>query len=209
LRSSHEARLDGLYGLVRYKHALVERLGPDGAALTLAGMLMPSGRGTARRQRLTLLHDRAREHGSDYRVIIEGGPSPSTSTKRFEDEADPPLERAMRAVFTAMLEDVVVTSKSNSLLSGDAILLDATAEELEKREIDLIVDPLVVTGNPDQLTYVEHVDRGSLRQIKEAISVCGTHSATLGHWIMEYLSGPRHHLSTGAVPASMTRATTR
>ena len=187
LRSSPAARREDLYGNVRYKHALVEQHGPEGAALTLAGMVKAPCRGIANQKHLTFLEDHAREHGQDFRVLIAGGPTVSTPTRRFEDEPGPTEKRAMRSVYTATLEDVVVTSKSSFLLTGDAILLDVTATDLTYRSLDLSVDPAIVSGEPDQLIYLDCENPSRLRRVPEAISLCGTHSRAFGHWIMEYL----------------------
>ena len=187
LTASDAARLGDVQALAPAKRALVDRLGSDGAAATLAAMLTPPGRGIAKRNRLTPLHEHAEAFGTDFRVLIPGGPTPSATVRVFEGDSQPATRRAARRVFTAMLEDVVVSSRSNFLLTGDLVLLDATPSEIQQRPGDFSVDPLIAAGGAEELIVVEHADRGSLGAVPEAISLCGTHTGSFGHWVRESL----------------------
>lgn len=187
LRSSSWAGKGDLYGLAVYKSALRESLGPEAAATVLAGMREPQGPRLAARRPLVRLIDHAREHGVGYAERIPAAASLSTPIPvhgRPEGERE---ERRSRALFTCILEDTVVTARSNVLLAGDRALLDVQDDELLRRPHDLAVDPIVAWGGPEEVITVEPADRGSLRSIPEAVWLSGVHSPAFGHWIMEFL----------------------
>ena len=176
-----------LYGLARFKGALRDRLGSEGAAVVLAGMRGPQGPRTAVRRPLTPLIEHAREVGIDYEELIGAGPTTSTSVRAFGRPPSEPEARRGRTLFGCLLSDVVVSARSGLLLAGDRALMDVQDDELSRRPHDLSVDPLIVAADADGLLLLEPADRDALPRVPEAVWLGGVHSVAFGHWIIEFL----------------------
>ncbi|CAN5790518.1 hypothetical protein BH23CHL8_BH23CHL8_09900 [soil metagenome] len=187
LRASPWADRMDLYEMAPYKSALVERLGPEAAALVLAGMRSSSSPHVAIRRPLVPLIDHAREQGLEYEELIGAGPAVSTAIPLYRRPADEPVERRTRALFSCILEDVVVPARSGILLTAGRALLDIQEDELVRRPVDLSIDPVVVAGGSDEVLIIEPAERDELRTLPEAIWLTGVHTPAYGHWIMEFL----------------------
>ena len=141
-RSMSEATPD-LYGLGELKAALAERHGPEGAAMVLASVDAPGPKRRAASVPLRPLIDHAREHAADYTEPIPARDVSARWPRVFAGEPQPAYSARSRTLFTATLEDVVVTGKSNVLLAPDHALHDVQGDELTRIPVDLRVDPLV------------------------------------------------------------------
>jgi hypothetical protein len=176
-----------LYGLLAYKVALEEQHGSRGAGMILAGT---SAAGTHRRAAslpLRPLIDYAREHGEAYHEAIPSAVVSAAWPPVLGEPRRPPYRARSRTLFTAALEDVVVSGKSNVLLLPDVALHDIQAGELERIPVDLRVDPLISGLDGDSAILSVPVDRAEPRQITEALWLGGVHSGAFGHWICEFL----------------------
>jgi glycosyl transferase family 61 len=186
-RSLAGRMLDGsrpdFYGFQVFKRALVDTLGPEAAASVLARSWGVTPR-RAVRLPVKGLQDYARERGLQYEEILAASsvylPPPIASGKA-------PLtgfQARTRTFFRCVLEDVVVPSKSNFVLTGGHALLDFQATELDILPLNLDVDPAVVAGDRSGLTVLvpEHP-----RFVAEALSLIGVHSYAFGHWLHEFL----------------------
>ncbi|CAN5709867.1 hypothetical protein BH23CHL8_BH23CHL8_14630 [soil metagenome] len=174
------------YHAAPFKTALVERLGPEGAAMTVAAMADGEGPRRAARLPLVPLIDHARAEGHDYAEAISEETVPSDPPHVFGKPRGEPFTKRTRTLFTCALDDVVVASKSNVLFPGDVALLDVQGSELARRP-DLGVDPSVVVRDGEDLLVTEPRDRDALRSVPEAIWLTGVHSWAFGHWIVEFL----------------------
>lgn len=187
LRHSHVARRGDLYGLARYKAALAERYGAEGAGVILAGMVQQPRGWVAKRRPLVPLETFAASRGEAFRTLIEPHPITNRAARTLGADPPAPVERRARRVHTSALEDVVVSSRSNFLLADDVAILDVTGQELASRRMDLGVDPIIVTGDGASVVCIEPRDPGGIRRIDVAITLVGTHSRAFGHWVIEFL----------------------
>jgi capsular polysaccharide biosynthesis protein len=181
VRSSPWADRQDLYGMAPFKSALVERIGPDAAAIVLSRMTREHGTRVPGRRPLVQLIDHAREHGQAYEELIAAGPATSMPLPHRA-----PRERKVREMFACILEDVVVHARSNFLLTRERALLDVQDDALRHRPVDLSVDPLVVAGDPEAVVLVEP-RLEDVERMTEAVWLSGVHSPAFGHWIMEFL----------------------
>ncbi len=187
VRMSMSALEPDLYGLAELKAALSERHSPEGAAVILASIHAPRQQRQAVAMPLRPLIDFAREHGKAYSEPIPAATVTAHWPHVFGEERRPPYTARSRTLFSAMLEDIVVSGKSNMLLTADVALHDVQADELERIPVDLRVDPLVSARDDDSVIVSAPADRNTLRRIPEAIWLGGVHSSAFGHWIIEFL----------------------
>lgn len=186
LRSIMRRGIPPTYPAAPLKARLVRRLGPDGAAFVLAGM--SDGRIDRKAARLPLvpLIEHARARGSDHREHIASGTALSPPPPVFGRPRTAEVEAPVRGFFTCVLEDVVVSSTSNVLLTDGVALLDVQGHERDD-DLDLGVDPIAVVRDGNDLLTVGPADPSVLRRVPEAIWLTGVHSANFGHWLMEFL----------------------
>jgi capsular polysaccharide biosynthesis protein len=89
-----------------------------------------------------------------------------------------------RRVFSCVLQDVVVSSKSSLLLTDTQAVMDFQDGELESVPIQIDVDPIVLGADGDQLAVL--VDRDP-EVVGEAFPLVGVHTYNFGHWVVEHL----------------------
>ena len=176
-----------LYQLQPIKEALASQLGPEGAAVAYAEMSGLDPGWDAKRVRVTGLQEFAKEHGLLYEElspsrIVDLAPLPVIG------QAQPAgIQARTRSVFFCVLEDVIVSSKSNLLLAGDRALLDYQAELEGSVPLNLDVDPIALAPSDDSITAV--IGRGAVSEpeLEEAFPLVGVHSDNYGHWLLEFL----------------------
>jgi capsular polysaccharide biosynthesis protein len=188
MRSSGWARRrpPDVYALGQFKAALTRRLGPEGAAIVLSGMEWEQGAHVAALRPLERLIDHAREHGEDYRVSALGGATRSTGLPIFGQARSGPSETLTRTLFSAAIHDVVVPARSGLLFSNGRAILDVQNNEVERAEVDLAFDPLIVAAGVGELLILEPCDE-VVERMPEAIWLTGMHSEVYGHWLLEFL----------------------
>ena len=185
LRRSEPVRGANLYRLAARKVELRERLGLDGAAMALATMAGRQGAYLATERPLYRLVDHAREHARDFREL--GVPRTVTypSPNVHGLPPGPSVERTTRPFFTCTLEDVVVSARSDILLTSDAALVDAITIKATNLFFD--VDPILAGGGPERAFVVEAANPARLRHVPQAMWLSGIDSRQFGHWLVEYL----------------------
>ena len=185
LRASDKAQREDLYAMGLRKAELRERLGPDGAAMMLASMAGPQGAYVANERPLHRLIDYASKHATDLKEL--GVPrTVAYAPANVHGQPDAPSsEKTTRPFFTCALKDVVVSAKSDILLTHDAALVDGVS--IKDTHLFFDVDPILGGGGPERAFVVEPADLGSLRNVPEALWLSGIDSRGFGHWVTEYL----------------------
>jgi hypothetical protein len=97
----------------------------------------------------------------------------------------PDLRAATRETVVARLEDVVVSSHSNLILSGDTGLLDITDHEWTAMEPWLDLDPMIAAFDATDLVAL--VPQHEPTTIETAMTLVGVSSAAFGHLMEEFL----------------------
>jgi hypothetical protein len=174
------------YALRPVKAALAARLGPEAAALAFAQMAGNKA-GDAPRVRVRSLQEYARAEGRRYEELIPSRTVQMPDPPVFGRAAGGGFEARTRTVFASVLEDVVVSSKSNFLLVGGEALLDYQDGELGEVPLDLDVDPIVFA--PADGSFTALIEGGALAEepLEQAFSLVGVNSYNFGHWLIEFL----------------------
>lgn len=187
LNASPWVERQSYYSTISYKRALRERYGPEAAALLLEQMRAQGRQRVVARRPLLSLMEYAQSVGSDYEEVIAKQALPPGQIEVHGEGADIEFAPSSRSMFTCTLDDIVVSGKSNFLLTPQAALLDFQDDELSRRVQDLSLDPLIASNDDDSVLVFEEPDRDALRHIPEAIWLSGAHSRAFGHWMMEFL----------------------
>ena len=167
------------------KRTLTERFGAAGAwaFAEMAGNSL----GDVATLPIASLRDYSR---SEARVYEELVPSRSLvlPVPPVSGETDlQPFETRTREVAFCVLDDVVVSSKSNFLLAGGRALLDYQDDELEKVALDLYLDPIVYAVDDDSVTVLIEGGAFSAPPLERAFPLVGVNSSNFGHWLIEFL----------------------
>ena len=174
------------YSLRPVKAALVDRLGAAGAAASFAEMAGYATGWNVATLRVTSLQDYARTNGSAYEEIAPSREIRLPSPPVLGEPREPPIAAITRAFVFCSLEDMVVSSKSNFLLSvdrGEAVL-DYQFDELERIPPNLDVDPVVFAPRSGEVTAI--IGRPD-RELDRALPLVGVHTYNFGHWLLEFL----------------------
>src|SRR5205085_753980 len=107
---------------------------------------------TARTVRIENLRAYAKEHALYYDEVSPATLIEVPATPVFGAKSPRPFQAMSRTVFRCLLEDVIVSSKSNLLLTGGLALLDHEPDELEKSPVLLDVDPIVFAPQDGMVT---------------------------------------------------------
>jgi hypothetical protein len=185
MRRSDAARREDLYELGSRKAGLRERLGPGGAAMVLASMTGSPGSHRAGRRPHVRLIDFAREHGREFELVTEARRVRYGSPNLLGRARGPSVDRTTRPFFTCVLENVIVSAKSDTLLAADVAISDAMDDATQTRVFD--VDPILAGGEADTVFVAEPAEPDLLRHVPEALWLSGIDSRAFGHWIIEYL----------------------
>lgn len=92
-----------------------------------------------------------------------------------------------RAVFSCVVPDAVVSSKSDFILAGGAALLDYQHDELHKVPIDLCVNPIVFAPEADEASFLIAARARGGESMSSAFSLVGVNSYNFGHLLGEFL----------------------
>jgi hypothetical protein len=176
-----------LYALSPIKEDLVDRLGPESAAVAFAQMAGLSPGWEVARMPIASLKDFAMERGRDYEVISPARtvvipPAPALGMGNGPGDA---VET--RTVFSCVLPDCVVSSKSNFLLANGVALLDYQRDELDQVPVDLSVDPIAFGPRPSDAHFVIAANARNGVPLAKALSLVGVNSYNFGHLLIEFL----------------------
>jgi capsular polysaccharide biosynthesis protein len=86
-----------------------------------------------------------------------------------------------------VLEDAVVSSKSNFLIAGGRAVLDYQADELEQVPWDFEMDPIAFGAAPDSITALVESGGVSGRRLEQGLPLVGLNTFNYWHWLVEYL----------------------
>jgi hypothetical protein len=155
-------------------------------AVSIYGALVGSG-GIERLERLPIrsLKEHARARGLGYRELSRARPVPLPMPKIVGRGERRVLEGRARALFTSVIEDVVVTARSTLMETDDALLYDFQDSELERIPVLFDFDASVFEATGSTATLLRFGPEAT--RVKEAISMVGSSSDAFGHWMSEYL----------------------
>jgi hypothetical protein len=174
-----------------YKEALCARHGPEVAGLVfcaLAGFEF----GAVRRLPLNGLREYAVRHSPAFEELSPRRPIELPAPPVYRRPRQEPMRSMSRSVFFCTVQDAVVSSKGNLILTENAALLDAQPDELAKVAVDLSCEPelfaeqwpLAREGEPLDLLLTA----GGLEPAMDrAFHLVGVNSYNFGHWHMEFL----------------------
>lgn len=168
------------------KDALTARLGAEGAAMEYM-RLTGNEPAATRCLPISSLHEFARDHALRFNEISAARPIRMPPVPVFGDESNQGYDATTRAVFSCVLADAVVSSKSNIILVDDRALLDFQGDELQRVPIDLAVDPILFAPTDGQATFL--VESGAIDSapMDEAFALVGVNSFNYWHWHVEFL----------------------
>ena len=176
-----------LYALSPVKDALVSWLGTKPAAATYAGMARLDAGWDLERMPITSLKEFACERELDYEEILPEREVRVPPAPRFGVAEASSGVASTRTVFSCVLHDCIVSSKSNFFLTGGTALLDYQHDELEKAPIDLGIDAIVFGPEGDEATFLIAAGALAGEPLPRALSLVGFNSFNFGHLLLEFL----------------------
>lgn len=171
---------------MRFKQAVVERVGVDAAFSLVRGELNVPGIDLLRQRRIVGMRVAAAERAIVFRELWPGGhrfdrPEP----KVIGASNHAPMPGVDRAAYLACFPDVTIRCRSALLLSGEDGLVDFEGDEYTRMADNPGYDPGVLHAQADRLWTMEALSPAL--EIDEAFMLSGSHSVDFGHWMTEYL----------------------
>lgn len=133
------------------------------------------------------LKDFAMERGRDYEVIFPSRTVRIPPAPAFAAGNGPGDAVETRTVFSCVLPDCVVSSKSNFLLADDVALLDYQHDELDRVPIDLSVDPIYFGTRSTDAHFLIAANARTGAPLAKGLSLVGFNSYNFGHLLIEFL----------------------
>lgn len=185
--SARKGPRPGLYALQPAKEALAGAFGAESAAMLLAHMTGQKSNWHVCKLPIVSLQSFAKARGLTYEEMAPGADTYLPPPPVFGGTDFSGHEARTRAFFHCVLADVLVSSKSNFLLTADQALLDHQDDELNAIQLNLDVDPIVVAAEDHAVTVM--VNEGSARrpELEKAFWLAGVHTYNFGHWMIEFL----------------------
>jgi capsular polysaccharide biosynthesis protein len=172
--------------LRQVKDALCARLDAATAANEFL-QLVGNAPGAAPRLPFANLIDHARAHAVRFEVISPAHAVAMPPVPVFGDPAREGFDARTRCVFACVLDDAVVSSRSNVIVAGQHALLDVQDGERDLIPLDLGVDPVVFApdGTHATIAIEQHGVDGPV--LDEAFTLLGLNSYNYWHWHIEFL----------------------
>jgi hypothetical protein len=195
--------MNNLEALLRFKHALVARLGVGaGFELYKATLSMPDSE-ELRLMKLNSQHVFAREHSAAFSEWAVAGVPFSVEPPVIIGEGARNA-RALRGVtrsgYVACLSDARVRGRSSTIQMRDDVLLDYQGWELELFDWEMDIDPaLFRASNCDAHVICRKSCTASL-EIDEAFMLLGPQSGAFGDWMIDYLPRYSAAILSGELP---------
>jgi len=183
LRGGHRPPLGELR---RAKDALSARLGAEPAAIEYM-QLTGNRPGAAVGLPIVGLLDFARDNALRLDVISAARPVRMPAAPVFGDASRQGFDANTRTVFSCVLADAVVSSKSNVILAGDCALLDYQGDEMQRFPVDLAVDPILFAPTERRATIAIEAGAVDGAPLEEALALVGVNSFNYWHWHVEFL----------------------
>jgi len=175
-----------LYSGMRFKQALVERVGVEVAFAQAVPELGVPGLQTLRRRPLRALRDLARADGLVFRELWAGGEVHRIPMPRVVGHRDDvPHAVTDRGAFLACIEQVLVRGQSGVLLRGDEAVVDHERDEYRSEQDSAEFDPAVLHAGLHEFWTME--PGSDVPRIPEALKLCGPFSGDFGHWLYDFL----------------------
>jgi hypothetical protein len=173
----------GLPAAMRFKRALVRRLGPhDAYPIVIRELKLPDA------ERLVPMPIRslyeAAKRSPDFHCLRAGGerfrqPEPNVIGPNLRQ----PMWNRSRSAWLTSLEDVTVRGRSNLLHLKDAVLVDRETHEAAVFEDNPEYDPAILHAEREFFWVMQPVCTRLV--FDEAFMLVGSHAVDFGHWITE------------------------
>ncbi len=186
IKSVDDAGIPAPYEIQAWKASLSERLGPEGAAVTLAATSHAGVPPSVTACPLRPLDEYLREHALPFRELS------GTRTVRVRPplmvtgHRPPARPRVTRSFFATVLGDGVVAGKSDFIVCGSEALLDVTRQELKEVPVRLDVDPMVLAATDDTV-LMPSLSPDGMRAVASAMPLVGLHTHAFGDWMLQFL----------------------
>ncbi len=188
---------------MRFKQAVVARLGPEAAFAACRPHLGVPGLDRLQALPVRAMHDAAREAGAIVGELWEGGrrfERPSMRVHGPHRHGQASLPGVDRSAWLARFEQVRLRGRSSLLHRGDEVLMDYEGAEYASLPDNPGYDPGVLHADGRRFWHMDA--EAPALEVGEAYLLSGNHSVDFGHWITEYL--PRLALARLAgLPAAM------
>ncbi len=168
------------------KDALSAVLGDEAAAIEYM-QLTGNRPGASRRLPITSLLDYARVHALRFDQVSAAQRVRMPPVPVFNDASTQGYDATTRTVFSCVLQDAVVSSKSNVILAGGRALIDFQDDELLRVPVDLAVDSILFAPRDGHATFA--IEAGAINDppLDEALALVGVNSFNYWHWQVEFL----------------------
>lgn len=188
LRALRQGPRPALGRLRPIKDAFCARFG-DGPGARAYSRLVGADAGAVERMPLAGLLDHARSHAADFAVVAPARAVRMPPVPVFGDPTRDGFDAVTRTVFRCVLEDAVVSSKSNVVIAGGHALLDLQDDEATRVPLDLAVDPVLFAPDADGTAATVAIGRGAFDAppMDAAFTLLGVNDFNYWHWHVEFL----------------------
>ena len=168
------------------KDALTAVLGSQAAAIEYM-QLIGNRPGAAPSLPIASLLEYAQANALRFDLVSAARPVKMPPLPVFNDDSPQGYQATTRTVFSCVLGDAVVSSKSNVILAGGRALIDFQDDELQRVPIDLAVDSILFAPTDGHATFA--VEAGAIDDppLDEALALVGVNSFNYWHWQVEFL----------------------
>lgn len=171
---------------MRFKQALVERVGVAAAFELGAPLLGVPGLDVLRCRAIRPIKDRAKEDGLPYRELWSGGTDHVLPMPRVIGPGNHrPMTVVDRAAYLTCLDDALVRGRSEVVLRGNEALMDFEGNEYTRVRSNPEFDPSILKATATEAWTME--PSGKVAYETEALMLCGVRAVDFGHWLVEYL----------------------
>ncbi len=143
--------------------------------------------GAALRLPIASLHDFARAKALRLDEISAARPVRMPAVPVFNRNGMHGYDAVSREVFSCILSDAVVSSRSNIILAEGAALIDYQGDELRKHPLDLAVDPILFAPRDGHAVFAIEGGAFDGPPMEEAFTLVGVNCFNYWHWHVEFL----------------------
>ena len=171
---------------MRFKQALVARLGVEEAFRLGREALDVPGLDVLQARRIRSLHEAAQQKAVAFRELWRGGKPYTLSPPNVIGEGNhAPIQGTDRSAYLACFENVAIRGRSALILTGTEALVDFEGDEFSRVKDNPEYDPGVLHADGEMFWTME--PRTPRMIVDEAFMLSGAHTVDFGHWIIEYL----------------------
>ena len=173
---------------MRFKQAVVSRVGLEEAFDVTTSVLDVPGTDIVRERPMRSLRDVAQERGTLRELWPASPPFVLPAPHVIGTGNHRPITATGRSTYLARLDDVQVRGRSHLVLSDGDAVIDYEADELARFSDYLEFDPAVLHATRDEVWTLEPL--APSMAVDEAFMLTGSYTREFGHWMMEHL--PRY-----------------